>query len=152
MAIVLPDEGVSAEDLLADSQCMDFVINHGEWENEKIVLVNLSLPKFDVSSQIDLEEGLKSLGVTDVFDPTVSDFSSIIPEADMAKVEQATHGARVQIDEEGCVATAYTIITDTNGALPPNEEIDFVVDRPFLFVIYSPSNLPLFVGIVNQPQ
>ena len=152
MKIVLPDEGTSAEDLLADSQCMDFVIGQSEWENKKIVLVNLSLPKFDVSSQIDLEEGLKSLGVTDVFDPTVSDFSSIIPEADMAKVEQATHGARVQIDEGGCVATAYTIITDTNGAMTPNEEIDFVVDRPFLFVIYSPSNLPLFVGIVNQPQ
>jgi serine protease inhibitor len=30
------------------------------------------------------------------------------------------------------------------------EEIDFVLDRPFLFVVQS-DNMPLFTGIVNNP-
>ena len=30
------------------------------------------------------------------------------------------------------------------------EEIDFTVDRPFLFAIMSDDNLPLFAGVVNQ--
>lgn len=30
------------------------------------------------------------------------------------------------------------------------EEIEFILDRPFLFVITNRVGLPLFVGIVNQ--
>ena len=37
------------------------------------------------------------------------------------------------------------------GAFPPEDEVDFVADRPFLFVITDNDNLPLFAGVVNQP-
>ena len=33
----------------------------------------------------------------------------------------------------------------------PEEEVDFVLDRPFLFAITGVDRLPLFVGVVNQP-
>lgn len=153
MTVILPNEGVSAESLLSDTQCMDFVINRENWENYEDASVKLSIPKFDVSSQIDLRDGLKALGVTDIFNGLASDFSAITSQHHEMTLTQATHGARVQIDEEGCVATAYTFMDVTDGGvIHPEKEIDFIVDRPFLFVIYSPSNLPLFVGIVNQPQ
>ena len=150
IAFILPEEGTTAESLLSDPQLLSFVINRNEWDNKESVYADLSLPKFDVSSQIDLKEGLKELGITDVFDPVVSDFSPITTESNEIYVDKATHGARVQLDENGCIATAYTIIIDVNGSAP--KHIEFVVDRPFLFVIYSPSGLPLFIGIVNQPQ
>jgi len=38
--------------------------------------------------------------------------------------------------------------------MPREDEIDFVLDRPFLFAItnsWRDSGLPLFVGVVNQP-
>ncbi|MBO4497928.1 MAG: hypothetical protein J5739_06970 [Lachnospiraceae bacterium] len=34
---------------------------------------------------------------------------------------------------------------------PPNNEIDFVLDRPFIFVIRSGDGIPLFVGVVERP-
>ena len=34
--------------------------------------------------------------------------------------------------------------------MPPDEIIDFVLDRPFLFVITN-ANIPLFAGVVNDP-
>ena len=34
---------------------------------------------------------------------------------------------------------------------PPEEEVYFTLDRPFLFCVTGAQNLPLFVGIVNQP-
>jgi hypothetical protein len=34
--------------------------------------------------------------------------------------------------------------------MPLQDEIDFVLDRPFLFVITGEDGLPLFIGIVNQ--
>ncbi|RHO58079.1 hypothetical protein DW094_00440 [Ruminococcaceae bacterium AM07-15] len=38
-----------------------------------------------------------------------------------------------------------------NGT-PPKEEVEFVLDRPFLFVITSNDGLPLFVGAVYRPS
>lgn len=71
--------------------------------------------------------------------------------ADGIFISQTSHGARVMVDEEGCTAAAYTVMAAAGGAMPPVEEMDFVVDRPFIFVITGDSGLPLFAGIVNEP-
>jgi serine protease inhibitor len=34
--------------------------------------------------------------------------------------------------------------------MPPEEIIDFVLDRPFLFVITN-NRVPMFAGVVNEP-
>lgn len=148
MCFILPDEGVSPEELLADEEMMQFLFSGEEWEKQKRLTINLSLPKFDVQSQIDLTEGLRNLGVTDVFSPASADFTPVTDET--ICMSGATHGARVTIDEEGCTAAAFTLMLCGAG-MPPTEEVDFVLNRPFLFVITSETGLPLFVGIVNTP-
>lgn len=151
MWFLLPDEGVSVEELLSDEEAMEFLLSNGEWENRTYLTVNLSVPKFDVTSSIELTEGLKALGVTDVFDGSVSDFSPMTEDADEIFVSQVQHDARVVIDEEGCTAAAYTVVMVAGSSMPPGEEIDFTLDRPFLFAITGADGLPLFVGVVNQP-
>ena len=90
--------------------------------------------------------------MTDAFDAARADFSALTEEEIPAFVSRVQHAARVQIDEEGAVATAYTVVILGEGAAaPPEEEIDFVLDRPFLFVITDAQGLPMFVGVVNQP-
>ena len=64
---------------------------------------------------------------------------------------KAQHDVRVMIDEEGCTAAAYTVLLIDETGMPLKEEVDFVLNRPFLFVITSEVGLPLFVGIVNHP-
>ena len=124
----------------------------GDWEDQKRLLVHLSVPKFDVSSDLDLIDGLKALGVTDVFDGQAADFSPLTRDVEQIAVSQVKHAARVLIDEEGCEAAAYTVImTEATAAAPPEDELDFVADRPFVFVITNADGLPLFVGIVNHP-
>ena len=67
-------------------------------------------------------------------------------------VGQINHAARVAIDEEGCIAAAFTVIAVYGEGMPADlKEIDFTLDRPFLFVVSSRDNLPLFAGIVNEP-
>lgn len=152
MWFLLPDEGISAEELLKQSETMEFILSNGKWENSKRLIVNLSLPKFDISSQIRLEKGLQSLGITDVFDDEVSDFTSMTTQTDNIYVSDTLHGVRVAIDEEGVTAAAYTVMKEAGSAMPPEEEMDFVLDRPFLFAITSNDGLPLFVGVVNNPN
>ena len=100
--------------------------------------------------QTRLQAGLQALGITEVFSETTADFSAVTDQP--LFLSQALHGVRVKIDERGCEAAAYTVMrADTASALPPEvEEIEFILDRPFLFVITNRVGLPLFVGIVNQ--
>lgn len=150
MWIVLPDEGQDVDTLLSNQEVMDFLLSKGSWENQKHLTVHLSLPKFDISSQLDLCQGLQNLGLSEVFIGT-GDFSPMTTQAEEIALTQATHGVRVAIDEEGVSAAAYTLMALDGSAMPVEDEIDFVVDRPFLFAITSSDGLPLFVGIVHQP-
>ena len=40
---------------------------------------------------------------------------------------------------------------EASGSGMPEDEVDFVLDRPFLFAITNDAGFPLFIGIVNQP-
>lgn len=151
MYFILPDEGVSIDELLMDDETLQFLNHRIDWENSSFPLINLTLPKFDVVSDLDLIEGLVDLGITDVFDPSLSDFSPMTDDVENLYVSQAEHAARVAIDEEGVVAAAFTIIVMAEGAALVADQIDFVLDRPFLFVIAGPSDQTLFIGTVNQP-
>ena len=152
MWFILPDEDVSVEELLQDEQMMEFILSDKyEWENNEYVTVHLSVPKFDVSSDMDLISDLKALGVTDVFDPAISDFTPMTSDVGEICLSQAKHAVRVKIDEEGCTAASYTVMAAVAAGLPPEEEVDFVLDRPFVFVITGMGEMPLFIGIVNQP-
>lgn len=155
MWFILPDEGVTVQELLENPQTTAFLLPGGRWENSKRLIINLSLPKFDLSSQLDLRTGLQALGVTDVFDDKRSDFSPMTGDMEGISLSQAKHGVRVAIDEEGVTAAAYTVMSMTGAAAPPENEINeinFTLNRPFLFAITSDDGLPLFVGSVYQPS
>lgn len=151
MWFLLPDEGVTPEELLADEAALDLLLGSGESVESKYLIVNLSVPKFDIASELDLTASLNNLGITDVFDPASADFSPMTADTE-AYLSQARHAARVAIDEEGVTAAAYTVMMTAGAAAPPEEEVDFALNRPFVFVITGTDGLPLFVGIVHQPR
>lgn len=151
MWFILPDEGVDVKELLTDEQALSFMCMDTSVVESKTLRVNLSLPKFDVMSKLDLAKGLKTLGITDCFGAEKADFSPLIGDEGDIWLDKVEHGARVAIDEEGVVAAAYTEMALCGSAMPPEDEIDFVLDRPFVFVITGTDDLPLFVGVVNNP-
>ncbi|MBQ7802065.1 MAG: hypothetical protein IJ375_07060 [Oscillospiraceae bacterium] len=148
MWLVLPDEGVTPGALLESGTALDMILG-GSYEDQTAVQVNLSLPKFDITADTQLNEKLSALGVTEVFGGD-ADFTPILPQ-DEAWLDSAQHAARVAIDEEGITAAAYTVMMACGASMPPEDEVDLILDRPFLFVITSRDNLPLFAGVVNEP-
>ena len=143
MVFVLPDEGVTPESLLQQQGLLTELA--GDYNAAELVW---SVPKFDVKSSTGLNEALRSLGVTDAFDGTKADFTPLTDNG--AWLSSAMQAARVKIDEEGVEAAAYTELVCADSAMmevPPTVEME--LDRPFLFVIFDNSNVPLFVGTVN---
>lgn len=151
MWFILPDEGKTTEDVLREGQYWDMISHTGyteEQDNCKYMKVNLSVPKFDISAQADLKEGLQAMGITDIFSFETADFTQALEGP--ACITGANQSLRVAIDEKGVTAAAYIEIPGAGAAAPPEEIIDFILDRPFLFVITN-SGIPLFAGTVNQP-
>lgn len=149
MWFLLPDEGVTPEELLT-SGAVDFLLSQENAES-KFMTIDLSVPKFDISADTELSAALHALGVTDVFDADTADFSPLMDNADGIFLSQAKHAARVAIDEEGVIAAAYTVMAAAGAAMPPEERVDFTLDRPFLFAVTGGSGAVLFAGIVNTP-
>lgn len=152
MWLILPDEDKRVSDLLSEGEIFEMTSYGAQWEQQKRATVRLSLPQFDISSDLDLIETLKTLGVTDIFDGGVSDFSPMSDDLTGICVSQIDHAARVAVDEDGCTAAAYTVaILEKTADYERDDEIAFTLDRPFLFVITGCGEQPLFLGIVNRP-
>ena len=116
-----------------------------------VVLVNFSTPKFDISCNSDLRQDLQDMGITDIFSPGKSDFSAAIHQEEPIWFTAVNQATRVAIDEKGVTAASYIELPAAGAAPPPEEIVDFILDRPFVFVVTNRYDLPLFAGIVNEP-
>ena len=150
MWFMLPNEGVSPEQVAAGSEVYDLVFGDLRWTSDSYYDVTLSLPKFDISDNTNLRQGMEQLGVTDVFSEERADFSSLTTDTGsyLNKAEQAV---RVAINEKGVKASSYTLMENIPTGVPVDyDNVELIFDRPFLFIIENNDGLPMFSGIVNQ--
>ena len=150
MWLILPDEGDTTTDVLAGETYLDMLYAE-DYENKTYPAINLSLPKFDIASDLDLIGTLQSMGITQVFDSVTADFTAVLPDEENAYVSHVSHAARVTIDEHGVTGAAYTVEVTDNAAADYDEPIDFILNRPFIFLVESRDNLPLFAGVITEP-
>ena len=103
--------------------------------NQKI---DLSLPKFEIKYEEELNEILMSMGMKEAFGS--ADFSIMKKEKDI-HISKVIHKTFIKVDEEGTVAAAVTavVMVDTMMMIRVNR---MMVNHPFLFIIRS-HNLPL---------
>ena len=150
MVFVLPEEGVSPTQLLSDPDFLSSL----DMDSDDAILgeVRWSVPKFDVSSDLDLKPTLEGLGITDALDPDAADFSTLT-DMEPVWVDQVKQIARVKVDEQGVEAAAVTLIADAGAGAPPEDPTICVMDldRPFIFLIRAEDTV-LFVGVVENPE
>lgn len=147
MTFVLPAEGTSAANLMADPAALEEAFTA---PSDNLGHITYIVPKASFDSSFDLILALQNLGVRDAFGDA-ADFSHLTPvPAFISEVKQESH---VTWDEEGAEAAAYTSIGIAKMALLPEdvEEVELRLDRPFLFQIATAQGIPLFVGICGDP-
>ena len=148
VVFVLPDEGVSPRELLADPEFLGSLDVYGD--DGIYGEVRWSVPKFDVGSDLDLKSTLAGLGITSVLDTKTADFSPLTG-TEPVWLDQAKQIARVQVDEQGIVAAAVTLLGLGDGGPEVDPRICVMdLDRPFLFVVRSNNDVNLFVGVVDS--
>lgn len=144
MLIFLPKDAAAmqkAENLLQMESTYTY------WLSEmKETKVKILLPKFRVTSEFELSEVLKKMGMPHPFSNS-ADLSGITGKNDLM-IDKVIHKAFVEVSEQGTEAAASTavVIRQKNGMVVP--EVN--VNRPFLFVIKEKKyGSILFMGRVN---
>ena len=153
MRLILPDEGTSVQDLMKDPSFID-LLNTSRSQDRIFheAMVDLSLPKFDVSYKNDMIDELKKLGIHDAFNAQRGDFSSIAEQGTREfYVKQVEQDVRVMIDEEGVKGAAVTVWMMV-AQCAPSDHYTMIFDRPFVFEIFSETGSLMFVGVVNDPN
>ena len=130
MTVLLPREGKDIADVLGQ-------IDGRQWQRSFSIrreMVDVKLPRMDVTSDVQLDGVLRSLGMQRAFDQWAAEFPYFCDtETYVGRVSQK---ARLKLDEEGTEASAVTVVTT-----PPGDEehtpqtYEFHADRPFLYVI-----------------
>jgi serpin B len=116
--------------------------------------VNVTMPKWDFGTDLDLLSLLARLGVIDAFDPATADLSGITA-AEKLFVGQAVQKADITVDELGTVASAVTALAavGASAVVGSTRPVEFTVDRPFAFeIVDTKTSAPLFVGSVADPR
>jgi len=139
----LPKDGYTVNDLLNDKALYTR-------ENKEYCNIKLTTPKFKYDSAYDLNSTLMDLGVSNLFDSNAGHLNKINPRTYVSKVKQ---NAAIELDENGAKAAAVTAIENKCTSTGPQDikNIEFTLDRPFVYVIYGAGKVPLFVGTVINP-
>src|SRR5690606_19385002 len=112
--------------------------------------VALQLPRFDVSSQLELDEPLRDMGLHTVFDVEAADLSAMAPGEPLA-VSRVVTSTRLTVDEEGTGRSAATA-TRSEPRWTPSDPVEVLVDRPFLFLVHDRvTGAVLQIGRVTDP-
>ena len=148
-AALLPDEGVSVKEL------MDFLKGEDLREllkNFESATVYAKLPKFESGSDIELSDALKSMGMTDAFDPDLADLSGIGTYDGWGLfVSRVIHKTFISVNEIGTTAGAATAVELVPGSAQPQNPKTVTLDRPFVYMIFDTETfVPVFIGALRD--
>jgi len=146
-------DGQSAPDGLAAFERSFTFENFERWRPRSYhKKVKVFLPRFTMDCRSGLTGALRTLGVTDVFSEGEADLSGVNGRTDLF-VGNIAHGARVEVNEEGTEAAAYTRAMIPLGRGREPKSVIFRADHPFLFLIRdTKSGGILFMGRVSDPS
>lgn len=138
---ILPNEDSSVSALL-DKYSLSEMTNI----DKQTSTVKFIVPKFKYGSEFNLNDCIKELGVNKIFSNETAELTKIRDELFVSLIKQ---NAFIELNEEGVKAAAATSIW-------VDESVDVatsvILNRPFIYVISDINDIPLFVGIVNNPK
>jgi serpin B len=145
MTVVLPKPGINIDDFVS-------TLTQQQWEEWTAKLakmeVVLSLPKFKLEYEKQLNDMLIAMGMGIAFSPSRADFTRIDVRGGLF-ISEVKHKTFVQVDEEGTEAAAVTSVGIGRTSIGPVMRID----RPFVLAIReNHSGTILFMGKITEPK
>ena len=145
MSFILPDEGTSIGDLVSDPQWLKEAVSGG---TEAYAQVIFEIPKFDFSSSCDLAKTVERLGAGEIFTPEADLYGITGNQLFLSGIRQQT---RIAVDEKGVSAAAFTQMLYAGAAMPQQEIVHMILNRPFMYTVEDNNGVILFMGVCQMP-
>jgi serpin B len=141
MIVLLPKEGKTvqevAQSLMADSW-------KKMYDQMRRVDVDVKLPRFESSSEVELTDVMRTLGMPNALSMKKANFSNLL---DMPSyIDKIKQNGHIKVDETGTEASVATLLQGRIGGLPmtPPDRIRFHATHPFLYFIREWSTSAIF--------
>jgi len=148
MYVFLPDKSTSLDQFERN-------LTAANWEtwmkSFRVAPGELMLPRFRIEYEVNLNDALKALGMSEAFDSTRANFSGIAQGA--IYISEVKHKTIAEVNEEGTVAAAVTSVgIQLASVQPPQENFIMKVDRPFFVAIRdNVTGTVVFMGSIADP-
>ncbi len=144
MIILLPAAGYDMENLIDG---LDAETLNTYYTSADTLMLDLQLPKFNITSKLALEPALAALGMGVAFGKEAN-FSNLFEEEGNVPVKQMIHHAYVEVNEDGTEAGASTAA----GSVSTTPLPIISIDQPFVFFIREKhTQAILFAGKIINP-
>lgn len=107
-------------------------------------------PKFQVDFDEDITKILNTLGIKDIFNRDIADFSALT--SDKSYLSGVRHIVDLTVDEHGIDGAAATIAANFTAPEKTYQIVykDFLVDQSFGFVITDQNDIQIFSGVIKN--
>ena len=115
-------------------------------EQMSTITVDLTFPRIETDTDINLKEIMSDLGMPDAFDGDRADFSNFCNEP--VYIDLMKQVAKIKLDEEGTEAAAVTVIGMRKNSVGDSPDcVTFCANHPVLYVISEQNTgAILFIG------
>ena len=141
MIVLLPKEGKTVSEVVQS-------LTADGWQRMgaqmRKVLVDVKLPRFESSSDVELTSVMSALGMSDAFQRNRADFSNLFElKSHIGMISQV---GRIKVDETGTEATIAEVLQGRIVGLDivPPDSVKFYATHPFLYVIREVSTGAIF--------
>lgn len=146
---LLPEEGLAVNEYLATLTGGRF---HWILQKREQIRVYAAMPKFQTKCRIGKEPAeaiLRNMGMTDMFNGMLADFSGIREDL---YIDHVITECVIDVNENGTKAAAASIVGGAESAGPePEPTRTVILDRPFVYaIIDDATGYPLFMGQVTS--
>jgi serine protease inhibitor len=116
--------------------------------------VQLKLPRFHLNfGPIRLKPVTQNMGIETAFDENIEGKFNRMSFDPLLYVDDIYHGACMDVNEEGTVAAAATVVVVNTRSQPRVTPFQLTFDRPFVVTIFHrTSGVPLFIARVMKPD
>ena len=141
MIVLLPKEGKTVSEVAQSLTAENWQRTGAQMRKVK---VDVKLPRFESSSDVNLTDVMKALGISDAFMMEKADFSNLFDlKSSIGMISQV---GRIKVDETGTEATVAELLQGRIAGLDlmTPDSVKFHATHPFLYVIREVSTGAIF--------
>lgn len=156
--IGLPVFGSTVDDAMVGIRNWDAWM--GEMDGKRVQVASLAVPRFRIEYGVTSMKGaLEEMGVKAAWGPpklvngkVEALFEQMTPDPEVF-VSDVLHKVVIEVSEKGTKAAAASVAVVKTRSLSPTNEVEMIVDKPFLFAIRDTfTKSVLFLARVDNPR